>query len=77
VFWTFVIGPLGAILSIPLTLTARELLLADGPGWLRWLSGNAALTGPPDAAGPDAAPDAVGSETARTADSEHSADERA
>ncbi|WP_188744612.1 AI-2E family transporter [Agromyces bauzanensis] len=46
VFWTFVIGPLGAILSIPLTLTAREALLGDGQRWLRWLSGNAALTGP-------------------------------
>lgn len=44
VFWTFVIGPLGAILSIPLTLLVRDLLLDREPGssWLRWLSGNAA-----------------------------------
>ncbi|MRX43614.1 AI-2E family transporter [Agromyces kandeliae] len=50
VFWTFVIGPLGAILSIPLTLAAREALLGDGNGWLRWLSGNAAVQAPPPGA---------------------------
>ncbi|WP_308799342.1 AI-2E family transporter [Agromyces silvae] len=44
VFWTFVIGPLGAILSIPLTLLVRDLLLDRDPGAavVRWLSGNAA-----------------------------------
>lgn len=43
VFWTFVIGPLGAILSIPLTLLVRDLLLDRDPGarFLRWLSGDA------------------------------------
>nr|WP_246254268.1 AI-2E family transporter [Isoptericola chiayiensis] len=42
VFWTFVIGPLGAILSIPLTLLVRALLLEGDPrnAWLRWLSGD-------------------------------------
>ncbi|WP_430647119.1 AI-2E family transporter [Agromyces sp. GXS1127] len=55
VFWTFVIGPLGAILSIPLTLTAREALLGDRDGWLRWLSGNAAISAPP-APDPEPAP---------------------
>jgi len=46
IFWTFVIGPLGAILSIPLTLLVRALVLEGDPGsrWLRWLSGD------PDAA---------------------------
>jgi predicted PurR-regulated permease PerM len=41
-FWTFVIGPLGAILSIPLTLLTRALLLEGEPEsrWLRWLSGD-------------------------------------
>jgi AI-2 transport protein TqsA len=41
-FWTLVIGPLGAILSIPLTLLTRTLLLDDDPSarWLRWLSGD-------------------------------------
>ncbi|CAG7606391.1 AI-2 transport protein TqsA [Leucobacter soli] len=41
-FWTFVIGPLGAILSIPLTLLVRALVLEGDPGarWLRWLSGD-------------------------------------
>ncbi|WP_435735546.1 AI-2E family transporter [Cellulosimicrobium sp. PMB13] len=55
VFWTFVIGPLGAILAIPLTLLVRALLLEGDPrsGWLRWLSGDdvaavAAPTMPPD-----------------------------
>ena len=42
IFWTFVIGPLGAILSIPLTLLVRSLILVGDPknGWLRWLSGD-------------------------------------
>ena len=41
IFWTFIIGPLGAVLSIPLTLLARALVLDGDPGsrWLRWLSG--------------------------------------
>lgn len=41
-FWTFIIGPLGAILSIPLTLFVRALVLEGDPGaaWLRWLSGD-------------------------------------
>ncbi|GGI46546.1 putative PurR-regulated permease PerM [Agromyces flavus] len=43
VFWTFVIGPLGAILSIPLTLLVRDVLLDRDPDarFLRWLSGDA------------------------------------
>ncbi|MBD8079336.1 AI-2E family transporter [Cellulosimicrobium arenosum] len=42
VFWTFVVGPLGAILSIPLTLLVRAVLLEGDPrsSWLRWLSGD-------------------------------------
>jgi len=42
IFWTFVIGPLGAILSIPLTLLVRALILEGEPRnwWLRWLSGD-------------------------------------
>lgn len=50
IFWTFVIGPLGAILSIPLTLLVRALILEGDPGatWLRWLSGDrTALPEPP------------------------------
>ena len=45
-FWTFVIGPLGAILSIPLTLFVRALVLEGDPGalWLRWLSGDKRAT---------------------------------
>ncbi|MBB6390442.1 AI-2E family transporter [Microbacterium thalassium] len=46
IFWTFVIGPLGAILSIPLTLLVRALVLEQDPKalWLRWLSGDTAAT---------------------------------
>ena len=42
IFWTFIIGPLGAILSIPLTLLVRALILEGDPDarWLRWLSGD-------------------------------------
>lgn len=42
IFWTFVIGPLGAILSIPLTLLTRALVLEGNPDalWLRWVSGD-------------------------------------
>jgi predicted PurR-regulated permease PerM len=42
VFWTVVIGPLGAILAVPLTLLVRALVLESDPahGWLRWLTGD-------------------------------------
>lgn len=42
IFWTFIIGPLGAILSIPLTLLVRTLVLEGDPEstWVRWLSGD-------------------------------------
>ncbi|WEG08549.1 AI-2E family transporter [Microbacterium horticulturae] len=50
IFWTFIIGPLGAILSIPLTLLVRALVLEGDPGarWLRWLSGEAVVAGTTD-----------------------------
>ena len=50
IFWTFIIGPLGAILSIPLTLLVRALVLEGDPGatWLRWVSGDrTAVPDPP------------------------------
>ncbi|MFV0374009.1 AI-2E family transporter [Microbacterium sp.] len=49
VFWTFVIGPLGAILAIPLTLLTRALLLEGDPGArrLRWFSGERTDTDAP------------------------------
>jgi predicted PurR-regulated permease PerM len=37
VFWTWVIGPLGALLAIPLTLLAKALLLDVDPS-TRWMS---------------------------------------
>jgi AI-2 transport protein TqsA len=48
IFWTFIIGPLGAILSIPLTLLVRALVLEGNPEarWLRWLSGDAVRAAP-------------------------------
>jgi len=63
VFWTFVIGPLGAILAIPLTLLVRALVLEPDPGsgWLRWLSGDDV---PRHDATPGLAPDAAPEVTA-------------
>ena len=46
VFWSFVIGPLGAVLAIPLTLLAKALLLDVDPR-TRWIS--ALLSGGPPA----------------------------
>ena len=42
VFWTFIIGPLGAILAVPMTLLTRAVLLQGGPqtAWYAWLSGD-------------------------------------
>src|SRR4029078_3906985 len=37
-FWSFVLGPLGAVLAIPLTLLAKALLLDVDPD-TRWISG--------------------------------------
>lgn len=49
-FWAFVLGPLGAILAIPLTLLAKAVLVDAGPGakWLEpLLSGKPAEAEPP------------------------------
>jgi len=56
IFWTFIIGPLGAILSIPLTLLARALVFEGDPDatWLRWLSGD--RTAVPPTPEPEPAP---------------------
>jgi predicted PurR-regulated permease PerM len=53
IVWAYVLGPLGAILSIPLTLLVRALILEGDPGkrWLRWLSGDAAAARSPDTSG--------------------------
>jgi predicted PurR-regulated permease PerM len=45
VFWAFVIGPLGAVLAVPLTLLVKALLLDIDPK-TRWISGLLA-GGPP------------------------------
>jgi len=58
VFWTWVIGPLGAILAIPLTLFAKALLVDSDPStrWLRPLIANKDEHSPDDAAdGPEPA----------------------
>jgi hypothetical protein len=53
IFWTWVIGPLGAILAIPLTVLTKAVLLDMDPG-ARWLSvlvsPGSARAGPPSAA---------------------------
>jgi AI-2 transport protein TqsA len=36
VFWTFVIGPLGALLAVPLSLLTKALLVDADPA-SRWL----------------------------------------
>ncbi|MGM7699036.1 AI-2E family transporter [Microbacterium sp. A84] len=55
IFWTFVVGPLGAILSIPLTLLTRALVLEGNPDalWLRWVTGDRTAVPPPE---PEAVP---------------------
>ena len=56
VFWAFVIGPLGAVLAIPLTLLAKALLLDVDPS-TRWIS--SLLVGgsvPPEEADADETP---------------------
>jgi AI-2 transport protein TqsA len=56
VFWAFVIGPLGAVLAIPLTLLAKALLLDVDPN-TRWIS--SLLVGgpaPPEEADSDKTP---------------------
>jgi AI-2 transport protein TqsA len=70
VFWAFVIGPLGAVLAIPLTLLAKALLLDVDPN-TRWISG--LLVGgpaPPEEADtaetPESEPDASTDRTAVT-----------
>ncbi len=48
VFWTWVIGPLGALLAIPLTLLAKALLVDIDPsaGWLSYLISTKAVPPP-------------------------------
>ncbi|WP_244632523.1 AI-2E family transporter [Microbacterium sp. Se63.02b] len=66
IFWTFIIGPLGAILSIPLTLLARALVLEGDADqtWVRWLSGDRTAVPPPPE--PTPAPTARGRRRRRT-----------
>ncbi len=64
VFWTFVIGPVGAILAVPLTLLSKALLFEVDPS-TRWMSSLLA-------AGP--APEDVDAERTSDRDPEVSAD---
>lgn len=52
VFWTFVLGPLGALMAVPLSLLAKALLVdADrGSQWLRPLLGDGSAAKDPTAA---------------------------
>lgn len=57
VFWTFIIGPLGAILAVPMTLLTRAMLLPknSSSAFFFWISGE---TGPNEPESPDdAVPD--------------------
>ena len=57
VFWTWVVGPLGALLAVPLSLLTRALLVEADPR-TRWalplISGQARETEPPE---PEATPE--------------------
>ena len=57
VFWAFVIGPLGAVLAIPLTLLAKALLLDVDPStrWISSLLGGGSV--PPEEADADETPE--------------------
>ena len=55
VFWTFVIGPIGALLAVPLTLLTKALLLDADPN-TRWIS-SLLEGGPPPPEDKDAADD--------------------
>jgi AI-2 transport protein TqsA len=72
VFWSFVIGPIGAILAIPMTLLTKALLLDVDPN-TRWMSslleGGAAPPEDHDTADtPDRAPEAPSNRIASAAD---------
>ncbi|MDV7242823.1 MULTISPECIES: AI-2E family transporter [Rhodococcus] len=54
VFWTWILGPLGAILAIPLTLMAKALLIDIDPS-TRWV--NTILSDAPPPPEPAASPD--------------------
>ena len=52
IFWTFIIGPLGAILAVPMTLLTRAMLLqkTGANAFYFWISGE---TGAKEPANPD------------------------
>jgi predicted PurR-regulated permease PerM len=59
VFWAWAIGPLGALLAVPLSLLARALLIEADPeaAWaLPLVSGRVAEVEPEASVGPGAAP---------------------
>jgi hypothetical protein len=59
IFWTWVIGPLGAILAIPLSVLTKAVLLDMDPG-ARWLSVLVSPGSPPAAGPPAVGPAAAG-----------------
>jgi AI-2 transport protein TqsA len=57
VFWTFVLGPLGALLALPMTMFVRAVLVDADPtvGWVKpIISGSLPPDDPPDATHQDA-----------------------
>ena len=63
VFWTFVVGPVGAVLAVPLTLLSKALLFDADPS-TRWISslldGGPAPEGGDDETAPSEAPSRTG-----------------
>ena len=59
VFWAWVLGPVGMLLSVPLTMTVK-IALESNPGtrWIGVLLGPAKIIGEPEAA-PSAPPPAA------------------
>jgi len=69
VFWTFVLGPLGAILALPMTLLAKALIVDVDPEnvWmaplLSGISGSEKEPDPGASEGPEEAPAAAGADS--------------
>ena len=64
--WGFVLGPIGALLSVPLTLALRTLLMANGLAWVEPLLSDRPVVIAPRPVVACALPDAPMAEVAAT-----------
>ena len=72
IFWGWVLGPLGALLAVPMTLFSKAMLVDIDPT-TKWAAPLIALSGSPKGAGPEPPPEPVDIEMAADAtDSEDS-----